>query len=132
MSTFHLDILTPYRKYLSKDVTYLKVVNDDAVLGILPHHAPIITSVSISEMSFKDERGEEFTFAIGGGLLSIQDNVATLMVNTIESKDEIDLPRAEAAKVRAMKRLEDKLENLDVKRAQLALLRATVRISVKK
>lgn len=128
----HLDILTPYRKYLSKDVTFLRVYNDDAVLGILPGHAPIITTIKISEMMFKDERGEEYTFAVGGGLLSIKDNVATLMVNTIESEDEIDLPRAEAALARAQQRLEEKLENLDVKRAQLALLRATVRINVKK
>ena len=132
MSTLHLDILTPYRKYLSKDVTFLRVYNDDAVLGILPGHADIITSIKISEMMFKDERGEEFKFAVGGGLLSIKDNVATLMVNSIESQDEIDLPRAEAAKQRALHRLEEKLENLDVERAQLALLRATVRISIKK
>ena len=132
MSTLHLDILTPYRKYLSQDVTFLRVYNEDAVLGILPGHAPIITTIKISEMMFKDERGEEHVFAVGGGLLSIKNNVATLMVNTIESQDEIDLPRAEAAKARALRRLEEKLDNLDVERAQLALLRATVRISIKK
>ena len=132
MSAFHLDILTPYKKYMSKDVTYLRVRNDDAVLGILPGHAPIITTVSISEMMIKDENGKETLFAVGGGLLSIKDNVATLMVNSIESQDEIDFSRAEAAKERAMHRLEEKLENLDVERAQLALLRATVRISLKK
>jgi len=132
MNTFHLDILTPYKKYMSKDVTYLRVRNDDAILGILPGHAPIITSISISEMMIKDEEGKEILFAVGGGLLSIQDNVATLMVNTIESQDEIDFERAEAAKHRAVERLEAKLENLDVERAQLALLRATVRISLKK
>ena len=132
MSTFHLDILTPYKKYMSKDVTYLRVRNDDAVLGILPGHAPIITTVNISEMMIKDENGKETLFAVGGGLLSIKDNVATLMVNSIESQDEIDFSRAEAAKERAMHRLEEKLENLDVERAQLALLRATVRISLKK
>ncbi|MBO4682572.1 MAG: ATP synthase F1 subunit epsilon [Bacilli bacterium] len=117
---------------MSKDVTYLRVRNDDAVLGILPGHAPIITTVSISEMMIKDENGKETLFAVGGGLLSIKDNVATLMVNSIESQDEIDFSRAEAAKERAMHRLEEKLENLDVERAQLALLRATVRISLKK
>ena len=132
MSTFHLDILTPYRKYLSKDVTFLRVYNDDAVLGILPGHAPIITSIRISEMMYKDEQGKEYNYAVGGGLLSIKDNVATLMVNTIESSEEIDLPRAEAAKQRALRRLEEKLDNLDVERAELALLRATVRISIKK
>ena len=132
MSTLHLDVLTPYKKYMSKDVTYLRVRNDDAILGILPGHAPIITTVNISEMMIKDENGKETLFAIGGGLLSVKDNVATLMVNSIESQDEIDFSRAEAAKERAMHRLEEKLENLDVERAQLALLRATVRISLKK
>ena len=132
MNTFHLDVLTPYKKYMSKDIAFLRVRNDDAVLGILPGHAPIITSVSISEMMIKDEEGKETLFAIGGGLLSIKDNVATLMVNSIESQDEIDFSRAEQAKARAMARLETKLQNIDVERAQLALLRATVRISLKK
>ena len=132
MNTFHLDVLTPYKKYMSKDIAFLHVRNDDAVLGILPGHAPIITSVSISEMMIKDEEGKETLFAIGGGLLSIKDNVATLMVNSIESQDEIDFSRAEQAKARAMARLETKLQNIDVERAQLALLRATVRISLKK
>ena len=119
MSAFHLDILTPYKKYMSKDVTYLRVRNDDAVLGILPGHAPIITTVNISEMMIKDDNGKETLFAVGGGLLSIKDNVATLMVNSIESQDEIDFSRAEAAKERAMHRLEEKLENLDVERCDL-------------
>ncbi|MBE6133243.1 MAG: ATP synthase F1 subunit epsilon [Erysipelotrichaceae bacterium] len=132
MSTFHLDILTPYKKYLSKDISFLEVRNEDSVLGILPHHANIITTVSICDMKIRDEEGKETLFAIGGGLLSIKDNVATLMVNSIESQDEIDFPRAERAKQRAMARLEQKLENLDVERAQLALLRATVRINLKK
>ena len=132
MSTFHLDVLTPYKKYMSKDVTYLKVRNDDAILGILPGHAPIITTINISEMMIKDENDKETLFAVGGGLLSVKDNVATLMVNSIEREDEIDFERAEAAKERALHRLEEKLENLDVERAQLALLRATVRISLKK
>ena len=132
MSTFHLDVLTPYKKYMSKDVTYLRVRNDDAILGILPGHAPIITTINISEMMIKDENDKETLFAVGGGLLSVKDNVATLMVNSIEAQDEIDFERAEAAKDRAVRRLEEKLENLDVERAQLALLRATVRISLKK
>ena len=132
MSTFHLDILTPYKKYMSRDITFLRVHNDDAVLGILPGHAPIITSVSISDMMIREENGKETLFAVGGGLLSIKDNVATLMVNSIESQDEIDFARAEKAKARAMQRLETKLQNIDVERAQLALLRATVRISLKK
>lgn len=132
MRPFHLDILTPYRKYLSKDITYLRVHNDDAILGIMVDHAPIITSVEISTMMIEDGDGKQINFAIGGGLLSVKDNVATLMVNTIESEDEIDFERAERSKHRAMERLEGKIENLDVKRAELSLLRATVRISLRK
>ena len=132
MKTFHLDILTPYKKYMSRDITFLKVRNDDAVLGILAGHAPLITSVKICEIMIREEDGKETRFACSGGLLSIKDNVATLMVNTIESADEIDFERAEKAKQRAMERLEAKLENLDVERAELALLRATVRLSLKK
>ena len=132
MRPFHLDILTPYRKYLSKDIVYLKVRNDDAILGIMVDHAPIITTIEISTMMIEDVDGKKTEFAVGGGLLSVKNNVATLMVNTIESEDEIDFDRAERSKQRAMERLEHKVESLDVKRAELSLLRATVRISLKK
>lgn len=132
MNTFHLDILTPYKKYLSKDIVYMRFANEDAVLGILANHAPIITSVKICEIMIREEDGHETLFACSGGLFSMKENVGTLMVSAIEAQDEIDFERAEAAKDRAMKRLEAKLANLDVERAQLSLLRATVRLSLKK
>ena len=132
MNTFHLDILTPYKKYMSRDIVYLRVANEDGILGILARHAPIITTIAVCDIMIREDNGKETLFACSGGLLSVKDNVATLMVNAIEAQDEIDFARAERAKQRAMARLESKLEDLDVERAELALKRATVRLALKK
>ena len=110
MKTFHLDILTPFKKYLSQDITFMHVRNEDSVLGILPNHAPIITTVEICELILKVE-DRETKYAISGGVLSLKDNKATLLVDAIERFDEIDIDRAKSSRARALERLKNKPYN---------------------
>ena len=89
-----------------------------------------LLALDISKMCLVNN-GKRTYYAIGGGMLYFSDNVATILVDSIESQEEIDLSRAEAAKERASKRLESKDENIDMKRAEIALKKAINRISVK-
>ena len=131
MKTFHLEIYTPYKKYYSDDVSFLHVRNSDTVLGILPNHAPLVTSIKIAEIIIKKD-DKENVYACGGGVMDIQNNKVTLLLHSIERADEIDLERAIASKLRAEERLKDKLNSkIDIRRAELALSRALVRISIK-
>ena len=126
---FHVDILTPYGKYLSTDATFLSVKTGVGVIGILPNHAPLITTLEISKLVIKDNN-DTLIYAIGGGILNIKKGAkVTLLVNSIESRDEIDLDRALKAKQRAEERLASS-EEVDVTRAKIALSRALNRISV--
>mgnify|MGYP003304611428 FL=1 len=127
--TFLLEIYTPYGLYFSKEVEFLSVYSEEYKLGILPNHADLITTLKISsmEITFDNHKVE---YAIGGGILKIENKKATLLLNSIESEDEIDLARAIEAKKRAEERLEHS-ENIDISRAKLALSRAINRISVK-
>ena len=128
MNTFHLDILTPYKKYMSKDITFMQIRNDDAVLGILPHHASLITNIEICKLVIKSG-SETLKYAVGGGLMNIKEGTkVVLLVNSIERSDEIDVSRAEKAKDRAEKRIKE--GDADVIRAKAALARALNRISV--
>ena len=126
---FHVDILTPYGKYLSTEADYLSVTSGLGVLGILPNHAPLVTTLEISKLVIKCDNREN-NYAIGGGIMHIKEgNQIVLLLNSIESPEEIDLKRAEEAKDRAEKRLLEK-NNIDVVRAKTALSKALNRISV--
>lgn len=128
MSTFLLEIFTPFGKYFDRYVEELVIQTDDYVLGILPNHTPLVSKVKISKM-YIIQNGDKKCYAIGEGLLNISKDGVTLLLESIESKDDIDINRAKDAKKRAEQRLAT-LVNIDVERAQRALNRANNRISV--
>ena len=131
MKKFRLDIYTPYGHYLSDDVDFLSVTSEQYKLGILPGHTDLISTVVICEIEIEKD-GVRTSYATSGGVIKVKDNQVSLILKTIESADEIDLPRAIAAKERAEKRLmEPDLETLAQTRARLALDRANNRINIK-
>ena len=126
----HLDIYTPTGKYLTIKVDFIKVTSSVAVLGILPGHAPLVTTLEICKLTLKNEK-EEFNYAIGGGVLNIKkDRSVVMLLNSIERSDEIDFNRAREAKARAEDRLSGHNDEIDVTRAKAALSRALNRLSL--
>lgn len=129
--TIHLDIYTPTGKYLSTEVDFVKVTSSVAVLGILPGHAPLVTTLEICQLTLKANSKEEH-YAISGGVLNIKkDRSVVMLVNAIEHSEEIDFARAEESKKRAEERLKNKRDDIDIARAQAALSRALNRLSLK-
>ena len=130
MDYIHLVILTPYGRYFEGDVEFLEVHSEKYNLGILPNHAPLISTLTISKMVIK-AFGTTSTYAIGGGVINIEKDKTTLILDSVERSDEIDLQRAQEAKKRAEERIAVVNKNaLDISRAKLALLRALNRINV--
>lgn len=131
MKKFQLDIYTPYGHYLSDQVEYLSVSSEEYKLGILPDHAELISTVTICEIEIEKD-GKRESYATSGGMIKVKNNQVDLILQTIESIDEIDIERALAAKERAERRLaESNLETLAQTRARLALARANNRINIK-
>ena len=128
MKTFLLEIYTPYGKYFDRYVNELVVQTEEYVLGILPNHSPLVAKVKTSKMEII-QNGEKTCYAIGEGLVNVTKDGVTLLVESIESKDEIDIERAKQAKSRAEERLKEPL-NIDIERATKALIRANNRISI--
>ena len=129
--TIHLDIYTPTGKYLSTEVDFIKVTSSVAVLGILPGHAPLVTTLEICKLTLRSN-SKDSVYAIGGGVLNIKkDRSVVMLLNSIERSDEIDFKRASDAKARAEERLNARHEELDIARAQAALSRALNRLSLK-
>ena len=132
MSSFHLEILTPFGHYFNGEVEYLEIRNPDGVLGILPRHTPIITPVVLCKMVVKIS-GNRHSYATTGGLFHMkQDGTASLMLQTIERSDEIDVERAKRAKERAEARIAAHKDTLNLKRAEDAIKRANNRLNVAK
>ena len=123
----HCRVVTPEGLAKELDTTILNVVSTVGQLGILSRHVPLVTPLAISRMITEESGRREY--AVAGGLLYFENDLATILTDAIESKEEIDLRRAEEAKQRAEARMED--PNMDIRRAEVALKKAMNRISVK-
>ncbi|NCB32413.1 MAG: ATP synthase F1 subunit epsilon [Erysipelotrichia bacterium] len=130
MSTIHCRIVTPEGVYKEMDASIINIESEDGQQGILPEHMPLVTMLKIGRLSTEEKEGR-MDYAIAGGLFYFRDNQADILTDAIESKDEIDEARAEAARQRAEKRINSNDENYDLKRAQIALQKAVNRINVK-
>ena len=122
-----VEIYTPQGLYKKTEASIINVVSEECQRGILPNHMPMVVSLAIGPMNMEEKKREYY--AIHGGVLYFSDNKATILTPAIENRDEIDIERAQSAKERAEKHLED--PNTDIKRANLALQRALARIKVK-
>ena len=127
--TFLLSIVTPYGRYLETQVEFLECRNDQYSMGILAGHAPLIATISISKIKIRIS-DKTFIYACGGGMIEINKEKVTLVLNSIERSDEIDIERAKQAKQRAENRLNNQDETIDITRAKAALMRAIIRIDV--
>ena len=127
----NLTILTPYGRYFEGEVDFLEVFSDKSSLGILPGHAPLISTLIVSKMVIKIG-DQTYNYAIGGGVINIEKNKVSLILNSVEREDEIDLSRAQEARKRAEQRLNesDKNSQIDRDRAKLAYVRALNRIRI--
>ncbi len=128
---FQLEIVTPERLFFSEEVKMVIVRGTEGDLAILKNRAPITTPLKIGRVRIEQD-GEERIAAVVDGYISVMDNKATIVTESAEWPDEIDLQRAEAAKQRAKERLAKQSTDVDVARAELALKRAINRIEVSK
>ena len=102
-------------------------------MGILPGHAPLITELGIGELRYRTATSSQpILLAVLRGFAEVLPDRVTLLAETAERAEEIDLSRAEAAKARAEKRLASNDTNIDWDRATVALQRAVIRIQVAK
>jgi len=130
MPSLKLDIVTAERIVYSEDVDIVIAPGEEGQLGILPHHAPLMTILQAGELVVRRGTQEEI-MAISGGFLEVRPDRVIVLADSAERAEEIDLARAEAARQRAEQRLRDrKVAGLDELRAEAALRRAITRISV--
>lgn len=125
-----LQLVTPYKKVLSQEVDEVTAPGTMGELGVLPGHTPLLTTLKIGELSYRDGN-EVFHVAVNWGYLEIEEEKVNVLVETAEVADEIDLERAKAALGRAEKALKTlSEEDKQYKVMEAALERAMIRIQV--
>ena len=129
---FKLSIVSPEKVLYEDMVESLVVPGTAGYLGILSNHAPLITSLQVGKTEIRDANKVEKIAAISGGFLEVSNNAATILADSVEFAEDIDLSRAETALKRAQERLNMDAAGIDLPRARAALSRAKNRIKISK
>jgi F-type H+-transporting ATPase subunit epsilon len=129
MATLRLEIITAERQVFADDVNAVVAPGIEGELGILPHHAPLMTMLKPGELLIRKD-GNETYMVVSGGFLEIRPDKVIVLADACERAEEVDITRAEEAKHRAEERLKTHPPGLDMARAQAALLRSLVRLRV--
>jgi F-type H+-transporting ATPase subunit epsilon len=129
--SIQLIVVTPERQLLRESVVEVTVPGLDGQLGILPGHAPLMTELGIGELSYRTSTSSQpVVLAVISGFAEVLPERVTVLAETAERAEEIDLARAEEAKARAEKRLAAGDSNIDWDRANIALQRSVIRIQI--
>jgi F-type H+-transporting ATPase subunit epsilon len=129
MSVIKLEIVTAERLTFSDEVNAISAPGVEGQLGILPHHAPLMTMLQPGEIKIKKDNEENY-FYISGGFLEVRPDKVIVLADACEYCEEIDADRAEKAKRRAEERLKNPEPGIDHARTQASLLRSLVRLKV--
>src|SRR3954469_14084806 len=123
-----LEIVTPERLAYSDTVDAVVCPGIEGELGILPHHAPLLSTLGFGELRIRRGAEEEF-FAIAGGFLQVRPDKVVVMAETADMASEIDVEKAPEARRDAEQALSEGFEEpADLARARAALQRALIRI----
>ncbi len=130
MATIKLDVVTAERSVFSEDVDMVIAPGIEGQLGILPHHTPLMTTLVSGELIVK-KGGDEFCLAISGGFLEVRPDRVIVLADSAERAEEIDVSRAQEAKLRAEKLLmEGYPSGVDSAQAEASLRRSLIRLKV--
>ena len=127
--TLHVEIITAERVVYKDDVNMVVAPGSEGRLGILPRHAALMTTLGIGELRMK-KGNDEVSIAVSGGYLEVLNNKVTILADSAEHAEEIDLARAEEARKRAQECIKARSSDIDMERALTSMRRAEVRIKI--
>jgi F-type H+-transporting ATPase subunit epsilon len=129
MSTLRLEIVTVEGVVFSDDVSIVVAPGSEGQLGLLPHHAPLISELVPGELMVRKD-GEEIYLAVSGGFIEVLSDKVTVLADSAERAEDIDIARAQEARKRAEERLKSLGQGVDPARAEAALRRSIARLKV--
>lgn len=129
MEKIHVEVIQPQKTVISDDYDHIIAPGVEGDFGVYFGHLPFITKLRSGVLElFTGE--ESLIYAIHDGYVSVENGNVTIVCETIEAGNSIDLTRAENSKKRAEQRMKGTEENVDFRRAELALKRALIRLNI--
>ncbi|MDW2800227.1 ATP synthase F1 subunit epsilon [Clostridium boliviensis] len=128
---FKLQIITPERKFYEGDASMVELTTEEGEIGVYRGHIPMTAIVAPGIIKIHEEGGIKEA-ALISGFLEILPEKIVIMAEVAEWPEEIDISRAQEAKIRAERRLKEQDGEIDIIRAEIALKKALVRISLMK
>jgi F-type H+-transporting ATPase subunit epsilon len=130
MAKLQVEVVTGERVVLTEDdVDMVVAPGMDGTLGILPSHAPLITTLTAGELRIKKAGGEQ-SIVVFGGFMEVRPDKVIVLADSAERAEEIDLGRAEDARRRAEVDISNRTSEVDLAQAEASLRRAAVRLRV--
>jgi F-type H+-transporting ATPase subunit epsilon len=124
------ELVTPQRKVVSEEVDEITATGTLGEFGVLPGHAPFLTSLKIGELSYK-KGGAVYNLAVNSGYFEVVNDMVTVLVDSSEHAEEIDVERAKRAQARAEEAMKGITQEDKVyKEMEAALQRALIRMQV--
>ena len=128
---FKLHVITPERRFYDGEASMVELSTTEGDIGVYRNHIPLTAIVAPGVLKIHEEGGGKEA-ALMSGFIEILPERITIMAEVAEWPDEIDGNRAEEARIRAERRLKEESGEIDTMRAELALRRALVRLSLRK
>ena len=129
MAPMRLEIITAEREVYADDVDGVVAPGVEGQLGILPHHAPLMTALQPGEILIRKD-GEPSYLAVSGGFMEVMANRVTILAEACEYSEEINEERAQAAMERAQERLSSRSTEAELAEALGSLRRAQIRLNI--
>jgi len=124
-----LEIATPDRLVLSAEIDEVILPSIEGSMGVRPGHAPLLAALDVGEISYRSGL-EKKLLACSGGFAEVQADCVSILAETAEPAEEIDVERAKQAQQRAADRLSADLSENEFKRAEISLKKAVSRLRV--
>ena len=129
---FRLEIIAPDRVFYSDDVDMVEYNTSEGEVGIYANHIPMTQIIAPGELIITESESSKKHAALHTGFVEVEGDKVTILTEAVEWPEDIDIKRAEEAKIRAERRLTSTSGEADVLRAELALKRALLRLSMAK
>jgi len=127
---FFLEVVTPQKAIVSEEIKSISAPGSEGEFCALKGHTTFLTSLKIGGIRYEDAAGNERVLFANGGFAEVLPDKVTILAESAERREDINVGRAKEAQTRAERRLSDKAADTDIVRAQAALQRALFRIKV--
>ncbi|GAJ97320.1 MULTISPECIES: F0F1 ATP synthase subunit epsilon [Geomicrobium] len=128
MKTINVSVVTPDGSVYENDVQMISARTEVGEIGVLPGHIPLVTPLIIGTVRLKRDGGED-QISVSGGFMEVRPDKVTILAQSAERPEDIDVDRANESKSRAEERLRND-NDVDQKRAKASLKRAETRLQV--